>query len=259
MRALPWTPVLAAVLVVAAASSPSVAAAGQRTETERVTRQVALEAGGTVRLKNFSGKVTITGTSESGVSVDAVRRAPRERLDHIKLDVQTSGSTVTIDANKNDSWLDSMWGRNNVVETELTVRVPTRTNLDVAVFSSPVTVSHVTGRHEVHGFSSSLQLNDVSGRVRAHTFSGAVRVQLAAAEDQPELDLDTFSGDIDVRLPERAHANLTFTSFSGDLQSDLPLTLTRTSRRNVHGTLNGGDGHDMRFKTFSGDVKISRP
>jgi Toastrack DUF4097 len=250
--------VIAACVVATAGSSPTLEAAGQRTETEHVTRTVPLAPGGTLKLKNFSGRVTVTGTNAADVSIDAVRRGTRDLLDHIKLDIQPAGSLVTIEANKRDSPWNSFWRKNNVVETDLDVRVPVRTNLDLSVFSSPVTVSNVAGRHDVHGFSSDLRLTDVAGRLSAHTFSGDVRVQLAASEDQPELDLDTFSGNIEVRLPERARANVSFNSFSGDLHSDLPLTLNKTSRRQMRGTLNGGDGRNLNFKTFSGDVKISR-
>ena len=107
-------------------------------ETERVTRTVKIESSGTVQLKSFSGRVAISATDSTDVVVDAVRRAPRERLDHIKLDVQSNGSTVYIDANRRDS---TWWSwRNNVVETDFDIKVPRRVKLDVSVFSAPVTV-----------------------------------------------------------------------------------------------------------------------
>ena len=99
-------------------------AAAAADETERFQRTVPLAPGGTLKLNNFSGHVTITGTDRSEVVIDAVRRAPRERLDRIKLDVQASGSTVRIQANKkvSSSWWD--WRGNNVVETDMEIQVP---------------------------------------------------------------------------------------------------------------------------------------
>ncbi|MBA3271271.1 MAG: hypothetical protein H0T71_12255, partial [Acidobacteria bacterium] len=52
----------------------------QPRETETVDRTLSLPPGGTVRLKTFSGRVHITGTSGNHVVVKAVRRATRERL-----------------------------------------------------------------------------------------------------------------------------------------------------------------------------------
>ena len=99
-----------AVLSVLTLATPSVAS--EQTETERVDRTVSIRAGGQLRLKNFSGKVTITGSNRADVVVHAVRRAPRERLDNIKLEVLETASGVSIEANKKDpSWRD----RNNNV------------------------------------------------------------------------------------------------------------------------------------------------
>ena len=147
------------------------AATGLLDDTERVTRTVKVDPGGTVHLKSFSGRVAISAVDGTDVVVvDAIRRAPRERLDHIKLDVQSNGSTVYIDANHRDS---SWWSwRNNVVETDFDIKVPRRVDLDVSVFSASVTVQGVSGSHQIRGFSSPLTLEDVGGPVKAHTFSG---------------------------------------------------------------------------------------
>ena len=50
---------------------------------------------------------------------------------------------MVVDANKRDySWWDFASG-NNVVETDFDIKVPRRTQLDVDVFSSPVTVTGI--------------------------------------------------------------------------------------------------------------------
>jgi len=51
---------------------------------------------------------------------------------------------------------------------------------------------------------------------------------------------------------------VSFNSFSGQLNSELPLTLHSSSRRSFKAELGGGDGGTLRFKTFSGSVKIDR-
>ena len=61
-----------------------------------------------------------------------------------------------------------------------------------------------------------------------------------------------------LRLPASAKGNISFNSFSGSFESDLPVTLNSSSRRNFRGSLNGGGSGDFRLKTFSGDVTIRR-
>lgn len=229
-------------------------------ETERVNRVIPFAAGGTLKLKNFSGSVRITGGDRDEIAITAVRRAPRERLDRVKLDIQTSATLVTIDANRKESWSFGWDSHNNVVETEFEIQVPARTNLEVKVFESPVTVTAVSGSHHVHAFSGELRLHEVAGAITARTFSGDIEIAEAGWKDGQDLDVHTFSGDIVVRLPETARAKVNFNSFSGDLSSDLPLMLRSKSRGRVVADLNGGSeaAGDVRFRTFSGDVRIKR-
>jgi hypothetical protein len=50
-----------------------------------------------------------------------------------------------------------------------------------------------------------------------------------------------------------------FNSFSGHLNSELPLTLHGSSRRSVTAELGSGNsGSSLRFRTFSGSVRIGR-
>ena len=223
-------------------------------ETENVDRTLSLAPGGTVRLKTFSGRVTITGTSGSQVVIKAVRRASRERLNDIKLEITQNGNVVEIDANhriverRND----------NVVETDFDIQLPSQTTLDLRTFSAPITVTGVSGDMTVDGFSSEIRLENVAGPKRIKTFSGPVQVQAAQWVDGDDLNVETFSGDVTLRLPDAARGDINFDSFSGTFRSDLPVTMTTSSRRTFRGSLNGGGNTDFRLKTFSGSVDIRK-
>jgi DUF4097 and DUF4098 domain-containing protein YvlB len=198
--------------------------------------------------------VAIAGEDRTDVSIVAIRRATRERLDRIKLDIQSDGRSVVIEANKRDRSWDKK--NENVVETDFDIRVPRSANLDLRVFSSPVQISGVAGTHKVHGFSSSLRLDGVTGPVEAETFSGAIYLAPAAWQQGQSVSAKTFSGDIEVRLPASAAGTVEFDSFSGDVDSALPLTLQSKSKRKMRASLNDASGGSMTFKTFSGDVRL---
>ena len=239
-----------------ALSAPALLAVAD--ETEHVSKTLKMEPGGTLRLKNFSGRVTITASDRAEVVIDAVRRASRERLARITLDIHTEGANVVVvDANHRErSWFE--FSGNNVVETDLDITVPRQSNLDVAVFSSPVTIEGVEGSHNVHSFSARLSLNDVTGPIKAHTFSGTVVIREKSWESNQTIDVDTFSGNVELYVPESPHGSVSFNSFSGRLNSEMPLTLHNSSRRSVRADLGGGGSGQLRFKTFSGSVKIDR-
>ncbi|SRR6266568_927572 len=208
--------------------------------TEHVDRTLAFPAGGTLQLHNFSGDVHITGTTGKDLVIKAVRRARRDQLEHIVLDIQTSGSTVTIDANKRDpSW--QYHSKDNVVETSFEVEVPADAKL------------------EVEAFSSNLDIRALAGTQRLKTFSGDISVDAAVADAAPILTAETFSGGIRVRLADSAKGDVSFESFSGSFHTELPLTLHPASHNRASGALPGAasDG-TLRFKTFSGDVHVTK-
>lgn len=223
-------------------------------ETEVVERTLPLQPGGELRLTTFSGRVNITGTGRGEVVIRAVRRATRERLDAVRLDISQNGSVVTIDANERTG----IRRDGDVVETDFDIEVPPQLDLHLRTFSAPVTVSGVSGDMDVEGFSGEVRLTEVAGPVRVKTFSGAVTLEARNWMDGDDLDVSTFSGGVTLRLPDTARGEVTFDGFSGSLESDLPLALTSSGRRNLRGSLNGGGSTNFRFNTFSGSVRIRR-
>ena len=108
-------------------------------------------------------------------------------------------------------------------------------------------------------FSSPLVLNDISGSLQAHTFSGSVEIHEARWRDPQTIDVDTFSGSVELRVPGDARGDVTFNSFSGRLESVVPLIMHSSSRKAVKAELgSGGSGSVLRVKTFSGSLHIDR-
>ncbi|HEY6212065.1 MAG TPA: DUF4097 family beta strand repeat-containing protein [Vicinamibacterales bacterium] len=237
----------------------ALAASARADETEHFSRSLKLPAGGTVRLRGFSGRVSITATDGNEVSVDAVRRGSREWLNETKLEMYDDGSTIVIrdDRSTHSSWW--LWPHSTSIgSTDFDIKVPRRTNLDVNIFSAPVTVDGVEGNHRIHGFSSRIRLRNAAGSVQAHTFSGAVEIEEARWIDSETIDIDTFSGNVALRVPGDARGAVSFHSFSGRLDSEIPLTMHSSSRRAVEAELGGGGAGRLRVKTFSGSLRIDR-
>jgi len=215
------------------AASP---AAAQGKETETVDRTIAFSRGGTLKLKNFSGNVHVTGTAGNDVVVHAVRTATRDRLDNVKLDIEVNGSTVVIEANRRVS----NWDRrnDNVVETKFEIQVPAATSLDL------------------YAFSGDLIVRGTTADITAQTFSGNIDLDVSTAPASPDVKAETFSGDITTRVPAASNGRVEFKSFSGELRSDVPLLVHRTSRRDVSADLGNGGSAKLEFKTFSGDLRL---
>jgi hypothetical protein len=232
MKKLRTSTILAAVLALCAVGTASMASAGQR-DTEQFDRKIPFHSGGRLKLNNFSGHVTITGGASDEVVIHAVRHGRRDRLDHIKIDVQSDANEVSIEANRKDpGWHER---NDNVIETDFEIQVPRETELDVNVFSSRVDVSGVSGRQKLHAFSGDFRVTDATG----------------------PMDAETFSGDIDVTFSGSPNGQVDFDSFSGRFDSSRPVAMHTASRHSrMQGELGTGGHTQFRFKTFSGDVTL---
>ena len=86
-----------------------------------------------------------------------------------------------------------------------------------------------------------------------HGYADDRRVDLSGAEK--DIAAETFSGDITVKLVQGASASIDFDSFSGSMDSEVPMNYRSSGRRHVRADIGSG-GTDYHFKTFSGDVRI---
>jgi DUF4097 and DUF4098 domain-containing protein YvlB len=246
-------------LAVAAFAFCTLTVSARAGDTEHFSQALKLPPGGTLRLRGFAGRITITGADTDQVSVDAVRHGNRDWLDHTKIEMYVQGSAVVVrdDESRHPSWFD--WWHSSIGETDFEIKVPHKTNLDISTFSAPVSVDGVEGSYKLHGFSSRLTLRNAVGSVQAHTFSGSVEIHEARWSDPRTIDVDTFSGSVELRVPGDARGDVTFNSFSGRLDSVLPLIMHSSSRKSVKAELGGGgSGSTFRVKTFSGSLHIDR-
>jgi DUF4097 and DUF4098 domain-containing protein YvlB len=233
-------------------------------ESETVSKTVSFPSNGTLKLHNFSGDVKITATNGHDVVIKAVREAERDRLDHIKLSIETSGSTVTVEANKRDPDWSASAKDNNVVHTTFDIQVPASAMLDVDVFSSDLTITGVTGTQNLKTFSGTIAVAGAKAAVTAETFSGGVSIDAKAAGAKPELTVATFSGRITATLSDNVKGAVSFSSFSGHFDSEIPLAVHSTTRtRSSRGKSDSGadstsDTSTLHFHTFSGNVRVAK-
>src|SRR5215213_13931 len=71
-------------------------------QTESVDKNLPFPSGGTLKLNNFSGDVHITGGSGRNFVMKSTRRGYPDVFREMQLTVESSGSTITVDANHRD-------------------------------------------------------------------------------------------------------------------------------------------------------------
>ncbi|GAA3998802.1 DUF4097 family beta strand repeat-containing protein [Streptomyces marokkonensis] len=189
-------------------------------------------------------------------------------------------------------WLDRKgWRRSAVVS----LAVPARTRVEVGVVSATAMVSGLDGRAEVKGVSGDTTLVSLSGPVRADTVSGNVEAQalsgdlcfhsvsgdltvveagssvradsvggsmivdLDTAGGPTDVNLTSASGEIAIRLPQPADAEVEANTASGTVSSafeDLRVGGQWGAKR-ITGRLGAGNGR-LKATTISGSIALLR-
>jgi DUF4097 and DUF4098 domain-containing protein YvlB len=198
--------------------------------------------GTAVYLKSVSGDVSavniegeLTAEAVSG-DVHAERVGQVSRLTSVSGDIDITGGTASRELR-----LSSVSG--NVIARKTSAR-----SLDLSTVSGDVQLTEMT-----------------SDRVDIRTVSGDVAYSGELAKSG-RYEFKSHSGDLQLGVVGAAGFELSATTFSGTIRSDLPLTLSTTGEggsdstdrrhdRSVHGTF-GDAGAVIVVTTFSGDVTL---
>jgi len=211
------------------------------------------------------------------------------------LTVTYDGGVLTI-AHENLTWEGLLkWLRPQRHSATVTVTVPRKCPTQVGVVSATAVMSGISSRASVKSVSGGITLDGITGDVDANTVSGALEAQgingrlnfrtvsgdltladgwlerldanVVSGDVTADIDLDplggmqvaTVSGEVTLRLPAEADAQVNLHSLSGDVRSEFP-ELKRTSApasHSVSGSLGAGSGH-VSVTTMSGRVILLR-
>lgn len=126
--------------------------------------------------------------------------------------------------------------------------------------SGQVTAQSVTGDLKVDSVSGELTVVEAGGSVRASTVSGSITVDVAAAahaDGQTRIDLNSVSGEILVRLPQPADANVDASSTGGAVSSAFDELQVHGGfgAKHLTGRLGRGAGR-LRANSVSGSITL---
>jgi hypothetical protein len=219
-----------------------------RVEQLSATRSLRMDAGP-------NGGIEIVGQSRNDIEVHArIRARARSSGDARSIgesvDLRISGSSIGADGpsvDDGESWYVS-W----------VVYVPERMDLDLQANNGPLSVTGVEGSIEASTRNGPLALRGLAGDVRARTENGPLSVSLSGSSWRGEgLDAETRNGPVNLSIPDGYSAELETGTVNGPFQSDLPITVTRISRRSMRvETTLGRGGAPVRAVTTNGPVTI---
>lgn len=159
----------------------------------------------------------------------------------------------------------SVSGRPHEVKAEtvngsVTVEGPA-TRVHAESVNGPVTVKGASGEVEANTVNGTLEVTGgVFERVRLETVSGHIRFE-GDLGTKGHLEAESVSGGVDLVLLARQGAEISVTSFSGDIQSDFGGEVRKvskwTSEKELRSTAGAG-GAEISVSTLSGSVTIRK-
>jgi DUF4097 and DUF4098 domain-containing protein YvlB len=293
---------IATVAALALSAPPTLAAQRDSRDSDeirsRIDTTVALSGNGTVDLSLVSGEIVVTSWDRNEVRVHATSergilrfdaspsrvtlgvRSDRGRLGDTRYEVTIPRSVrlvaqgVSGDVSTrggSDVEAHSVSGSVEVVDATGKVTIESVSGdasaqrvgagVKASTVSGELTLSDVTGDVDANTVSGDIILDGVkSSFVRTNTTSG--EIQFAGTLDpKGRYEFNSHSGDIEIAVPGGG-ATLDVHTFSGDVESDFPMTLQPGARSGERGkgmqfTIGGG-GARISAQTFSGDITIER-
>jgi hypothetical protein len=232
--------------------------------------------GQTLEVQGIVGSIRTVLASGDQVEVVALKRGEREDFPQVAVEMAEAGDRIVICA-VYGSWNhgqdrchpDHRGGSDredrrhrNVdmdVSVDYEVRLPAGVEFDGTLVSGDIRAESL--RSDVHANTVDGDITvSTSGRAWVNTVAGNLDIEMGDY-GQGDLEFHTVSGDIILWLPADLGADVSFSSLSGDLDSELELAIQ--SRRDrwvgsrIRGTLGGG-GREISLQTISGDVEIRR-
>jgi DUF4097 and DUF4098 domain-containing protein YvlB len=287
MKKLTLTAAMSACITLGA----SAALAGESRNESRLD----VAADGTVNIADSTGVVNIHSASGRQVLVVSVTRSAKIEVDQtvtpdkkrveivvhavagqrpsddearVDLDVAVpAGVSVTVSSATAPITVEGLSG--NIISLssdtgQIVVHNTSKAHVHVRSVTAPVTLNGILNGHvEIISAGGAVQLNRVSGPlVSVGTTNGDITYQ-GDCSGGGTYTLTTYSGAIDVTLPESASVDLSARSISGSVQNDFPLkekthvSFTPKPGSSFTGTSLSGSS-SVELQSFSGRIRVKK-
>ena len=207
-----------------------------------VDERQAADPNGHVEVINISGEVEVSGWDEDGITVTGTLGRGVERLDFVVDGDQTRIEVIYPESGRSEG-------------SELSIRIPAHSSLDIRTVSASIRTDGVTGRQWLNSVSGDVTSEVFSSDVEAETVSGSVDV--TGSDERTVLALKTVSGNIDAT---DVSGELEAGSVSGRIEVDAGMLErarlgTTSGRITIDGGLASGGRYDL--STTSGRVTVN--
>ena len=178
---------------------------------------------GTLRIELMIADIKVTGadTNEVTVLADSPVDNGKPRKDGLRSIGGGSGYRVTEKDNVITIDAGGAMGMMNGGPADFDITVPRNTNIVLkVVHGGDTVVDGVSGDIEISNQNGDVHLKDISGGVAADTLNGEIVAQFAKLPEGKTYSFASMNGEISLRVPPTAKANVRFRAQLGEVLTD---------------------------------------
>jgi hypothetical protein len=236
------------------AASLALVAGAAAKSTEKFDQTYPFNADGSITLSNVNGSVEIVGWDKNEVSVSAEKIASDDAgLQRMQIVIDHSPSTLVIKTEYEKKW--KFWGHYRA-EVRYKLMVPAGATLKkIDVVNADVTVRGVRGYVNLDSVNGSIEAEGLTAGGRFDTVNGSIRAEFVKLAAGDKIVLDSVNGGCSVTLPADAAFELVADSVNGSISCDFPITIGKSGRRHLAGSVNGG-GARVVLDSVNGGLRV---
>lgn len=166
-----------------------------------------------VHISNIEGSVAVEGVDGNSVFFEVLQERDGKSGNTFPIEVVQEGDEVRARVCCGPCGPEQRKGKcNDVAPTRFVVKVPRGTELHVSAVNASVRVAGVAGEQEIASVNGKVDVAGSKGDLSVSAVTGDVTL---APEQVAATSVSTVSGNVRLKMPERADARLQFSSVSG--------------------------------------------
>lgn len=238
-----------------------------RSKTEEFAWNGQVAPTGTVEIKNINGDVRARAGRGTTVRVRALKDGRKDDPSTVRIEVVETANGVTIcavypdvpDQPPNQCLPGRLAGqlssRDNDVSVTFDIEVPAGRAFVVATGAGSVEATGLTGHVEARTIGGDITLS-TSATAAAATINGNITATIGGVMWDRDLSFRAGEGNVTVRVPAWANAEITGSTGNGSISTDFPLRVTRVGTwQQVQGTIGSG-GRKLDITTAAGNIAL---
>lgn len=224
-----------------------------------------LAAGSAIEINGVYGNIRAEAATGDEVEVIATKHAERNNPNEVQLSVLKHQGGVTICAvypsnspeQPNRCQVGDMNSHvhNNDVRVDFVVRVPSDVRLIARTVNGNIEAVSLRSSVEANAAMGNVQIS-TTGYARVKTITGSIIVSMGNAGWTGQLDFESVTGEITLKLPASANTEVRAESITGNISTEFPLARSQASNAHTLEGVIGSGGRKLRLKTISGPIKL---